>query len=292
MKKTTKLVSSLVVGSIGSLAQATPITVSDTVTLGNLLQNTSDVVRYDASNLLASSGLSANELLSGSLVVYGLSNIDYQTNVGGYGGYATTGSSSRFVSVPYTYYTYVYVPGHSYSCGFGGWSTCYYGGYGYSVQQTGYYGALVYDYTETRQREIDHLDTQDTMTVSVGGATASAVDSVVAHSRDYSAPVYQYSDYYGPYSSTYTYYQQDVNVYDSVSGPLQLSLALDALALTSLRDNGYIDIDVSAAGQFTLESIKFTASAAAVPEPASITLALAGVAAFGASRLRKKTKGQ
>jgi hypothetical protein len=221
-----------------------------------------------------------------------LSNIDYQTSDGGYSGYAMTGSSARTVYIPYTYYTYGYVPGYSYSCGFAGWSTCYDGGYNYSIPHTGYYSQLVYDYSETRQHEIDHRDTQDTMTVSVGGATASAVDSVTAHSTDYSAPVYQYSDYYGPYSSTYTYYQQDVNLYDSVSGPLQLSLALDALALTSLRDNGYIDIDVSAAGQFTLESIKFTASAAAVPEPASITLALAGVAAFGASRLRKKTKGQ
>jgi hypothetical protein len=291
MKKTSKLVSSLIAGSIGTIAHATPVTLSDTVTLGNLLNNQSTVIHYDATNLLASAGMKSGDVQSGSLVVYGLSNIDYQTTADPYSGYATTGSSQRGVSVPYSYYTPVYVPGTAYSCGWG-WSTCYYSGYTYWQQQTGYNYINVTDYTLTEQRVVEHRDTQDTMTVSVGNTSQSTVDSVVAHSDSYAQPVFQGTNYYSPYQSNYTYYSQDHNVYDSVSGPLQLTIDLDSLALNALRDTGYIDIDVSANGQFTLSSLDFTATAAAVPEPGSIALALAGVAALGAARRSKKTKGK
>lgn len=287
-----KLVASLVAGTLGGMAQATPISMSDTVTLGSLLNNQSTTIHYDATNLLAAQGLTRADVTSGSLVVYGLSDVSYQTSADPYGAYFVSGSSQRAVAVPYTYYQTVYVQGSPYSCGFWGNSTCY-NSYTYQQQYTGYYYFGVTDYSETEQRNIEHRDTVDTMTVSVGATSGSTQDSVVGHTVGaYGAASQQYSSG-GGYYSNYTYYNQERDVYDSVSGPLELALVLDAMALQHLRDTGFIDITVGAGGQFSLQSIgvSMTGSAAdrnAVPEPASIILSLTGMAALAATRRRKK----
>lgn len=291
-----KLAASLVAGTLGSVAHATPIVMSDTVTLGNLLNNQSTTIHYDASNLLAAQGLTSGDVLSGSLVIYGLSDISYQTSADPYGAYFVSGSSQRNVSVPYTYYQQVYVQGTPYSCGFWGYSTCY-NSYAYYQQMTGYYTMAVTDYTETEQRNIEHRDTVDTMTASVGATSGSTQDSVVGSSTGaYTTPSLQYTSG-GGYYSGYSYYSQERDVYNSVSGPLELSLVLDSTALQNLRDTGFIDITVNAGGQFSLQSIGVSMDGAVpdakgVPEPASVVLSLTGMAAIVATRRRKKKSVQ
>ncbi|GEM_PF-6862996 len=295
MKLSNKIVTSLVAGSLGTLAHATPVTMSETVTLNDLLTNQSTTIHYDASNLLAGQGLTRNDAQSATLIVYGLSDASYQTSADPYGAYFQTGSHTRAVQDGYTYWQQGVYTSY-YSCGWLGHSTCsnnyvYY--YPVNVSWTDYFT----DTTYMEQRNIEHRDTQDKMTVSVGNTTASAVDSVVAHSEGaYSAPQYQGGTGY-QYGNNSTYYSQERDVYDSVTGSLQVSLALDALALQSLidADTGYLDINVSALGHFTLQSlgVSMTGEAPArsnsdVPEPASIVLSLTGMAAFAATRRRKK----
>ena len=290
MKISNKFVTSLVAGSIGTIAQAAPITMSDTVTLSTLLTNQSTTIHYDATNLLAGQGLTRNDVQAATLVVYGLSDASYATSADPYGAYFQTGTGYHTYYVPYTYYAQGYYTS-SYSCGWLGRSTCYQqNSYYYPV--TGYYSVGASDYTFMEQRNIEHRDTQDTMTVSVGNTSASAVDSVVGHSQGaYSFPQYQ-NRYYDSGDNSYTYYSQERDVYDSVTGPLLASLSLSALNLQTLRTSGFIDIDVSALGHFTLQSLGISmtgeASSSAVPEPATLALSLTGILALAASRRRKK----
>jgi hypothetical protein len=280
------MASKKVLGGIAALvgataAQAAPVTVSSTVTLGNLLQGGAQQnLQFNLNGLLAQQGVQGGDVISGVLTVYGLSNPSYQDSTDPYGGYYLTGLSSHTASQSYTYYT-----SYSYSCGFWGWSTCT----GYTPH-TGYYNYQVQDEVWTHERTKHHIDNvADRMEVTAGGNTASATASTVQnYVNPYGGSTYEYVS--GSWQQGWdTYYARERDHYQSISGPLKVTLDLDALALSDLWGDGILNISISAAlGQFIVSEARLEATAEAVPLPGSLALAAIGMAAMAGSRRRRR----
>ncbi len=268
-------------------AQAGVIDISETISLSDLLSGNSTNLHFDLASLLTSAGVSDADVLSGTLVVYGTSDLSYgAANPQPYGGYNLTGYSSHSYTYPYTY-SYSY----SYSCGSWGWSTCY--GTGYA---TAYATGYATDYIYTRSRDVVFTDVTDTMTLTAGTDAASGSDSLTLHDvGNYLAPNYEYQSGGGSSPISY-YYNQERDVYNATYGPLAASLTLDATALGELQGGGLLDASVAAtAGQFKLMSAQLTVQAnthpsaqpsTSVPEPN--TLALFGAAAAAGVVVRRR----
>ncbi len=280
------MASKKILGGIAALvgataAQAAPVTVSSTVSLGNLLQGGAQQnLQFNLNGLLAEQGVQGSDVMSGVLTVYGLSNPSYQDSTDPYSAYYRTGTSSHQVWQSYTYYT-----GYSYSCGFWGWSTCY----GYS-QQTGYYSYQVQDETWTHDRTRHHIDNvADRMEVKAGSTTASATANVVQdYVNPYGNPTFERTE--GSWEYGYDYlYARERDHYKSISGPLKVTIELDQLALSDLWGDGILNIGISAAlGQFILSEARLEATAEAVPLPGTLALAAIGMAAMAGARRRRK----
>lgn len=283
-------------------ASALPIVVSQTVNLGQLLNGTSDVLHFDLSGTLSDRGLSAANIVGGSLVVYGISDASYGAGqAGSYSGYELTGSSA------YAYQAYTG----------GGYSSCYY----YSSWSGGrscYYVPATYTpATETRNdllrsRDITHLDNvADTMVTTLGGSQATGtVGTAAPILSDYTNRTLDNQTVaYNGYSRTInTYYSRERNVYEGRYGALEAMLDMDQEALRDVILDGIIDAQVSAStGQFRLLSATLSvdvlnpppppalqatvasgAAPANVPEPGALALAAAGLAAAAVATRRRR----
>jgi hypothetical protein len=279
------------IGAASAPVQATPVSVTQTISLSELLAGNSTGISFNINQQLAASGQGAAGIQSGDLVVYGFSDAQYTTTPEQYSGYEVTGTSSHSVTVPYTY-SY-YSPGYCYYSWWSG-THCYSGYYSYA---TGYYSYGVTDYNTLRSRDILHLDdVADTMVVTAGAD--SATGSASEHSTlagAYGNATYERTDG-DAYNGYYYRYNRERDVYDSVAGSIQTTLHLDASALADLTADGIMDALVGATvGSFTLTSASLTVMAdtappAGVPEPG--TLALMGLAAAGGLAARRRSKKQ
>ncbi|WP_457424947.1 PEP-CTERM sorting domain-containing protein [Roseateles sp. P5_E7] len=260
----------LAVGS-ALAAQAAPVTVSQTMTLGQVLNGNSANFQFNVNSALASQGVAGGTALSGTLVVYGISDASYNSSTG-----AVFGNYETIYSGGYTYYAY------------GG---CYYSWWGGS---SCYYYPVYASYTEQlRSGDVTHRDTvADTMTVSAGNATASdVVDQWITSSTGYGG--YNYEGQYSTGNGYTTLYNRQRDVYEALQGDLQTSLALDLAGLADVQGDGVLSFSVGAsAGQFRVLSATLNLvveERRGLPEPG--TLVLVGAAALtGASFTRRRRK--
>jgi hypothetical protein len=254
-------------------AQASPVLVSETITLGQVLNGNSGNFQFDVSAALASRGLTAGGALSGSLVVYGVSDASYNSvSAPVFGSYQTASYSS-------------YIAYYSGSCYYSWWggSSCYY----YPV-----YGSQT---DMLRSGDVTHRDSVgDTMAVSAGGSQATdTVDQWVTWASGYSGWNYEGQGYNGGNSYT-TYYNRQRDVYEALQGSLEANLGLDALALGDLQSDGVLSFGVAAStGQFRLLSATLNVlvddAPNRVPEPGTLALVAAAVVT-GASFTRRRRK--
>lgn len=274
-----------IMGAAVAPSQATPVTVSQTISLADLLSSSgtaSSTVGFNMNAQLAAVGHTSGDVISGDLVVFGYSDGAYDAaSAEPYSGYATIAYGSHTAYQTYTY-SY-YVPrtcydfwGASYQCG-------------YVAYGTGSYGWSVTDRSEGRSRTVDHVDvTADQMTVTAGASSTTAADSThVASVGSYGN--WNYEGTGGNYYDGYIYYyNRERDSFDAVMGPIQASLSLDDLALGDLTADGLMDAVVTASlGHFTVTSATLTVTAETrVPEPG--TLGLFGIAALGGIAARRR----
>ncbi|MDT7837725.1 hypothetical protein [Aquabacterium sp. OR-4] len=269
---------------------AAPITLSQSFTLSSLLQpGGSAALSFDINSFLASQGQQASQVVGGQVSVFGFSEASYGA-AGTYGDYNTSTSYGGSHLAWYSYYVSSYCSWWSWSCS---------GGY------TAYASYNVNDYVRYADRDLLYTDNvADQMRVSVGQTSATDTASTVASS---STPFggYLYDGYAGCYdascSRTYMYHRER-NVYSSISGALDVSLALDALALSDLSSDGILDLRVDApVGQFALQSMRLdlqlaplvvstTPSGGTVPEPAMVGLTAVALAAAVAAGRRRRAR--
>lgn len=261
--------------AIGSAiaAQASPVLVSETVSLGQVLNGNSSNFQFDLSAALASRGLSAGGALSGSLVVYGVSDASYNSVSGPVFGNYQSANYSTFIA---------YYSGSCYYSWWGG-SSCYY----YPV-----YGSQT---DMLRSGDVMHQDTvADTMAVHTGGSQATdTVDQWISSATGYGGWNYEGQYNNGGYNYT-TYYDRQRDVYQALQGSLEVDLGLDALALGDLKSDGVLNFDVAASvGQFRLLSatlnVQVDDAAGRLPEPGSLALVATAVLT-GASFTRRRRR--
>ncbi|MBI5428956.1 MAG: PEP-CTERM sorting domain-containing protein [Nitrosomonadales bacterium] len=280
-----------VIGAMAAPASATPVTISQSFSLSQLLSGGSANLQFDISAQLSSQGFAATDVISGGLVAYGLSDPAYGAPAAqAYGAYNVTGTTSHT-----GYYSYYY-PGYS-SCSW--WGGCY-----YSPGYTAYAPYTVTDYIETRSRDVLNQDNvADVMQVTAGGTSATATASQTLHTvSPYGAATsdgsYCTYDYYGNCVVHYQYSQQR-DVYDAIYGQLQQSLGFDALALQDIWTDGILNVGVGApVGQFLLQNIDLTvqvehaAPGPSVPEPGTLSLMGAAIAAGVVTRRRRRKESK
>lgn len=259
----------LAVGS-ALAAQAAPVSVSQTLTLGQVLNGGSASFQFDVNAALAAQGAAGGTALSGTLIVYGISDASYNSTTGPvFGAYETVASYG------YTYYAY------------GG---CYYSWWGSGSCY--YYPVYVSTTEQVRNGDVIHRDTvADTMKVSAGQTSASdVVDQWITSATGYGGRYYEGQSYNG-YNTTYLYNRQR-NVYEALQGELQANLGLDAAALADLQGDGVLSFDVAAtAGQFRLLSatLNLEMEQRGLPEPGTLALVATAVLT-GASFTRRRRK--
>jgi hypothetical protein len=278
------LTAALTLMGASAAAVATPVTVSETISLSQLLSGNSTNITFNVNSQLAAAGQGLGDILSGDLVVYGYSDAQYNTTqYDAYGGYVTTGvAGSHSYWVPYTYSYYV-------SCSYWSWSCSH------TAYATGWYQVGVTDYNALATRDVEHIDSvADTMVVAAGAN--SATGSASTHSSvdgGYGPAVY--AGMSGSTNNGYYYlYNRDHDVYEAIAGDIQATLHLDTAALADLNKDGILAPSVTASlGSFRLTSATLTVLSevverSEVPEPA--TLGLFAVAAAGATVARRRRK--
>jgi hypothetical protein len=260
----------LAVGS-ALAAQAAPVLVSETVNLGQVLNGATGQFHFDVSAALAQRGLSAGSALSGSLIVYGVSDASYGAAAPlGFGAYQNIGYSS-------------YVAYYSGGCYYSRWG----GGYCWSYPV---YGSNT---DMGRSQDVLHRDAvADTMAVSVGAVQGTdTVDQNSGGTGNYGG--WSYEGQTGGYNNT-RYYNRQRDVYEALHGDLNVEVGLDALALADLKDDSVLSFDVAAAvGQFRVLSatlnLQVDDAPTGLPEPGSLAL-LATAAVTGAAFTRRRRK--
>jgi hypothetical protein len=284
-------------GAVASLpAAATPVTITHSVTLNTLMQGSgSSTLQFDLNSFLSSEGYNPTEVIGGTVSVFGFSEASYAAPQYGY---ANT-TSSNYAGSHLAYYSY-YVSGYSYSCGWGGWSTCYSSGY----TATGAY--YVADYNVYSERDVLHTDAvADQMRVTTGNTVSTATASGLSSSTGpYGGYAYTGS-YGGGTSSIYYYYNRDRDVYSAVYGNLALTQALDSTALIDLSGDGSLGMSFGAPlGQYRLNEVSFdlvvqqalagqSLGGGEVPEPSDLpltALALGAALATGHVYRRRRAK--
>ena len=274
-----------VIGTAALPASATPITITETISLNQLLSGNGTSVQFNIASALSSHGLGSSDVISGGLVVYGLSDPSYaDASAQPYSEYQVTDTTSRNVT------RWAYSSGYR-SCS--RWGGCYYyGGYSYS------YTAVVNDTNEIRSRDILHEDNvADVMQVTAGGSSATdTVDQILNQTDPYGNATYDGST--GSYDYGYRYlYSQERDVYEAIYGELLVSMELDLLALQDIWADGILDFGVEAlVGEFMFQDAELTFQVERqvsqnvnnVPEPGTLGLLGAGLAA-GAMIRRRRT---
>lgn len=283
----------LALGAIASIpAAGAPISISQTFTFDRLISGTSNALSFDLAPMLASAGLSASGIESGSLVVSGFSDPSYGSPTTAYGSYQTVSTSTRTAYANY----WVSPSYYWYSCGW--FSTC-------SGISPGYWTTSPYTVVDSqveRMVDIRHADTvADTLSVLAGDSTASgvAVSSLDVQNaygqRTYDGSSCSYYDYYG--NCWYTsYYSRQRDVYSAIYGAVNASLGLDGTALTALKNTGQLDLNLAMdIGQMTLQSIRFdlllvdpSDSSTSIPAPGSLMLASSALVGFALSHRRRR----
>lgn len=269
---------------------AAPITLSQSFTLSSLLQpGGSAALSFDVNSFLASQGQQASQVVGGQVSVFGFSEASYGA-ASTYGDYNVNTVTSGSHLAWYSYYVSSYCSWWSWSCS---------GGY------TAYASYYVDDYTRYADRDMIYTDNvADQMRVTVGQSSATDTASTYGSSiSPYSAYIYDgTSGCYSDYCSRTTLYHRERNLYSSISGALDVSLALDALALSDLSTDGILDLRVDApVGQFALQSLRLDLELApllistsptggSVPEPAVIGLTAVALAAAVAAGRRRRAR--
>ncbi len=263
-----KFIAASVLAAAAPVAHAVPVTVSDSITLNSLLTQGSagQTVAFDLNTALSSAGIQAGSVTSAVLTAYGYSDLSLQAGPTTYSAYSQTGGTTRLVS-----------PGYSYQTGCSFWGGCNY------VYVPPVYA---YDSTHTRYAETHNTDNvADVMSMTVGGTTASDIASETLN---------QYTPYIGPiYEGTggssyngYQYYQRYQREHNTgIYGALEISIALDALALADLWTDGILNAFLSSpTGQLRLTGLSITAigddewnAPHSVPEPETFVLFASGL---------------
>jgi len=249
-------------------AQGSPVLVSQTVNLGQVLNGGASNFQFDVSAALAQAGVSGGNTLSGSLIVYGVSDAAYGS---------TSMTSGSYQQLSYSSYIAYYYGGCYYSSWGGGYCS-YYPVYG-STNQVG------------RDVDMVHRDTvADTMRVTAGGTQASdTADQTSSSATGFGG--WSYEGQTGGLNNT-IYYNRQRDVYEAVYGDLSVNVGLDSTALADLNQDSVLGFNVAAtAGQFRVLSatLNLQVEANSVPEPAGIAL-LATAAVTGAAFTRRRRK--
>jgi hypothetical protein len=282
----TKLAGALVAAGTAAGVSAAPVTVSQTLNLGQLLSGGSTALHFDLGSTLSSQNLESQQVLSGSLMVYGVSDASYGGGVTQYGGYMLE-SQTSFTAF------YQYGGGGYYVCtSYSWWSGGCNGGYYVPAY---YYPVQGVNHTFLRSDDVVYTDnTVDTMSVHAGNTTQTGSDSTVTDSATAYGPWSLTGQFNNGQYGTDTYYDQSRNVYHAISGALSVDMSLDSLALSSFATSGILDASVSApSGQFRLDQAVLTLQVdntppGSLPEPA--TLALTATAALGLVAARRRRK--
>ena len=262
-----------------AVAQASPVTVSQTSTFNTYLQSgdASLTGTFDMNSLISGGGPTYN-ISSGTLSVHAYSFAQYGAGV----------------AQNYTGYTDPY--GTIISCHPG--VSCYYNGAtGYGLDYTHYY---------YQSHDVSYTDsTADILNVGAAGTSATATaDTIISNSASgYTA--------YTLTSETYTlldsnndylhnlYYNNYRNVYSAIYGTMDLSVVLEATALDALRDTGKLDFALSvpvgrtyvysATLSMTYDPVPIS-TPNATPIPPTLPLFASGLGVMGLLGWRKKRK--
>jgi hypothetical protein len=284
MSEIRKMAGAVVALGAATAAVAAPVTVSQTLSLNQLLSGGSTTLEFDLSAALAAQGLSAGGVMSGELVVYGVSDAVY-SDYFQYGNYQVTRTYTEVAFYQFVAGTYV--------CSL--WSFWTDGKCLESTYVPPYY-IPVYANVVEQERKVDitHGDAvADQMSVSAGNLTESGL---VGYSgplaTGYGIPISEGIS--GTRLDIIKNYKREQNIYEGYYGSLDATLGLDTAALADLNADGILDASVTAAvGQFRITGATLKLLVDAVPpgdvaEPGSLALvALAAGAGLAAKRRRR-----
>ncbi len=263
-----------VVGGISAASAHAQTTVTDTVTLNQLLSSTGTSVggTFSIGSLLAAQNLSGGPILSANVTAYGLSDATINQ------------TSTAYATVPeysFTAYNLEYSYTYSYSCGWSG--DCYATGYAYN----GYGLYRGYENLTT----VTNSDTiKDTMTL-IAGATGRA-SGVVGQST---TTEYAYTGSYYAYNGTLgdDYYS---NVTETIQtgyyGALSATTALGAADLFALTSTGQLAFNIAdSTGAMQVDEVTLTVEVGSpVPLPGSALLLASGLGGLAAAARRRRPR--